>query len=504
MKHFLYPLLVLCLGAVSVAIGQDRPNIIFILTDDQGYGDLGRHGHPLLKTPHLDQLHDESVRFDNFYVSPSCSPTRAALLTGRHEFRSGVTHTQQPREHLHLSAVTLPQLLKEGGYRTGFVGKWHLGGGKGKEYTTRFRGFDWNSTNAKGPYKHFDPLMIRNGKREVVKGFREDIFFDDGMTFIEEAGDDPFFLYLSTYSPHTPLDAPEKNMAAYRGKVSEKHAKYLGMVENLDDNVGRLMAFLDEKGLSKNTIVIYMNDNGQTEGLDVYNATMRGCKCTIWEGGSRAMSFWRLPEKWAPRSVPSLTAHLDVLPTLCDYAGVAIPAELAPKLEGYSLRPLLEGSSSGADWQTDRMLFHHVARWPSGHAAAHKYAMAGVRQGNFLLLRSHSCGDPECMKFSSQCVTLNAVKDRGLRKTTYTDDNAQYHWGVSAPDRWSLYDSKADPGCETDIATDHPDLVATLSEAYESWWADIYPEMIAADGDKGQPIMRGELQKRKDQRATKK
>ncbi|MDF1814330.1 MAG: arylsulfatase [Verrucomicrobiales bacterium] len=483
----------LLVGNTSLADG--KPNILFILTDDQGYGDLGRHGHPLLKTPHLDKLFDQSVRFDNFYVSPSCSPTRAALLTGRHEFRSGVTHTQQPREHLHIDATTIPQLLKDGGYSTGFIGKWHLGGHKGKEYTPRFRGFDWTSTNSRGPFVHFDPLMIRNGKREKVEGFREDIFFDDAMTFIEQSGEKPFFCYLSTYSPHAPLDAPEHNIAPFRGKVADTQATYLGMVANLDENVGRILKFLEDRDLAKDTIAVFMNDNGQTEGLEVYNAGMRGCKCTIWEGGCRAMSLWRWPDHWKPKKVDNLTAHLDVLPTLCDLAGVDIPETLQPKLEGFTLRPLLEADSP-QKWHADRILFHHVARWPSGHATAHKYAMAGVRQGNLLLLRSHSCGDPGCMKFSSQCVTLDLVKN-GSRKATYTNDDAQFHWGVSPADRWSLYHSKEDPGCQNDIAGSNPEIVKKLSDAYEQWWKDIYPEMIAADGDAGEPLLRGAPGKRR-------
>ncbi|MDF1751638.1 MAG: arylsulfatase [Verrucomicrobiales bacterium] len=478
-------------ASIGIASGDERPNILFILTDDQGYGDIGRHGHPLLKTPNLDRLYDESVRFDNFYVSPSCSPTRAALLTGRHEFRSGVTHTQQPREHLHKDAVTLPQLLKESGYRTGFIGKWHLGGGK--DYAPQYRGFDWTSTNQRGPFEHFDPLMIRNGKREKKTGFREDIFFDEAMTFIDEAGDDPFFCYLATYSPHAPLDAPEKDIAPFRGKVDDTQAAYLGMVANLDENVGRILKFLEERDLAKDTIVVFMNDNGQTEGLDVYNAGMRGCKCTVWEGGTRAMSFWRWPGKWKPHQVDNLTAHLDVLPTLCDFAGVPIPGSLQPKLEGFSMRPLLE-SAAEQEWHDDRLLFHHVARWPSGLAESHKYAMAGVRQGNYLLLQSHACDNPECFKYSSQCVTLDLVR-KGLKSITYTKENAQFHWGVTPADRWTLFHSKNDPACQHDLAKENPELVKSLAKAYENWWNDIYPEMMEAGGDAGEPIARGARKK---------
>jgi arylsulfatase A-like enzyme len=464
----------------------DKPNIIFILTDDQGYGDLGRHGHPLLKTPNTDRLYDESVRFDNFYVSPSCSPTRAALMTGMHEFRSGVTHTIQPREHLNKEVTILPQLLKTAGYKTGFIGKWHLGGGTG--YTPRNRGFDWSSTNQGGPRVHMDPTMIRNGKREKATGFREDLFFDEAMAFIDQSKDQPFFCYLATYSPHTPLSAPEKYVKPYRVEgVSEDQATYLGMIANIDYNVGRLLDFLKDRKLDENTILIFMNDNGVTVGLDVYNAHMRGSKCTIWEGGSRAMSFWCWPNKWKPHQVDNLTAHIDVLPTLCDLAGVEIPKELAAKLDGFNLRPLLE-STEPVVWNTDRMLFHHVARWPSGLAASHKYAMTGVRQGNYLLLRSNSCDDPECLKCSSQCTTMNRVAAGG-KKATYTETNAAFHWGVSPKGKWILIDTKHDPACKKDLSEAKPELVAKLAKAYDQWWDKTYPEMIEAGGDKGEPIL---------------
>ncbi|MDG1242536.1 MAG: sulfatase-like hydrolase/transferase, partial [Opitutae bacterium] len=247
---------------------DDQPNIIFILTDDQGYGDIARHGHPYLESPHMDQLHDESVRFDNFYVSPSCSPTRAALMTGMHEFRNGVTHTLIPREHLFKDAVTLPDLLKTAGYKTGWIGKWHLG--NATDYFPADRGFDWCSTNVGGPRKHFDVEMVRNNKRFPTKGFREDAYFDEAMAFIDESGDQPFFLYLCTFSPHTPLDAPVDLIEKYKAMgLNDTHACYLAMIDNIDQNLGRLTAFLKERELEENTILIFMNDNGVTEGLDV-------------------------------------------------------------------------------------------------------------------------------------------------------------------------------------------------------------------------------------------
>lgn len=485
--------MVASLPAVATEIASEQPNILFILTDDQGYGDLEAHGHPYLQTPHTNRLREESVRFDNFYVSPSCSPTRAALLTGQHEFRNAVTHTLQPREHLFKDAVTLPQLLKTAGYTTGFIGKWHLGDGPG--YNPEHRGFDWCATNPMGPRKHFDPEMIRNGVRTQRKGFREDLFFDEAMTFIEEAGDQPFFCYLATYSPHTPLAAPESYIAPFRAAgLNDTHATYLAMIENLDTNVGRMLDFLEAKGLDENTIIIFMNDNGVTEGLDVYNAGMRGCKCTAWEGGTRAMSFWRWPKHWQPQTVDNLTAHLDVLPTLCELAGVEVPESLQSQLEGYSLLPLLE-TEAPISWNDNRMLYHHVARWPSGLAESHKYAMVSARKGDYLLVRSAPCGDPACEDFQSQCTTLRAVY-KGLTTTTYANGSAQMHWGATPMGHWALYNVKADPGCQQDLSKTHPELAASMAAAYDGWWDEIYPDMLARGGDAGDPAVSAKASKR--------
>ena len=489
-------LLLLCvLCGPAAAADASKPNIVFILTDDQGYGDVGKHGHPLLKTPNLDALHDQSVRFEQFYVSPSCSPTRAALLTGMHEFRNGVTHTTQPREHLNKDAVILPQLLKPAGYRAGFVGKWHLGG-EG-EYAPEKRGFEWCSTNVGGPNVHFDPVIVRNRKRESRKGYREDLFFEEAMAFMDECKDAPFFCYLATYSPHAPLAAPEEFVAPFRGKVDKEEAAYLGMVANLDYNLGRLMKYLQARKLEDNTILIFMNDNGQTHGLDVFNAGMRGSKCTIWQGGSRAISFWKWAGKWPPHKVQNLTAHLDVLPTLCDLAGATIPPQLSAKLEGFSLRPLLE-STQPIEWNEDRLLFHHVGRWPSGMAAAHKHAMASVQTGDLLLVRSRPCDDPACKTYSSQCTTLRFV-EAGATAATYTKTGAQFHWGVTPPGRWSLFNLKNDPTCQKDLAAEKPELTSKLAESYDKWWDTLYPTMIQLGGDKGEPelLQKGRVQKQK-------
>jgi arylsulfatase A-like enzyme len=459
-----------------------KPNILFILTDDQGYGDWGTNGHPLLKTPNVDRLAAQSVRLENFHVSASCSPTRAALLTGMHEFRSGVTHTQVPREELWKGSATLPELLATAGYRNGWIGKWHLSNKKG--FNPEERGFDWCSTNEGGPREHFDPVMVRNGKKAKVPGYREDIYFNDAMDFITESKGRPWFLYLSTYSPHDPLAAPEGFVAPFRGKANDEEAKYLGMVANLDYNIGRLMAFLQEKGLDENTIVVLMSDNGQTWGLDIYNANMRGCKATAWHGGTRTFSYWRWTGHWPPHSVDNLAAHLDFLPTLCEVAGVKIPEKLQPQLEGFSLLPVLEAKGPVA-WHGDRMLFQHVARWPGGMAADHKYAMAGVRQGNYLLVSSRPCANPKCNLDShgDQCETLRGV-EAGDKAATYTRQNAQFHWGVTPPGRWALYDVKKDPGCQSDLAPSQARRAKKMAAAYDAWWDEVYPVMVERGGDR--------------------
>jgi arylsulfatase A-like enzyme len=333
-----------------------------------------------------------------------------------------------------------------------------------------------------GPFEHFDPMMVRNGEKTKETGYREDIYFNDAMNFITETKDKPWFMYLSTYSPHDPLKAPEEFVAPFRGKVTEEQAQYLGMVANLDYNIGRIMAFLKEKNLDENTIVVLISDNGQTYGLDVYNANMRGCKATIWEGGVRTFSFWRWTGHWPPHQVDNLSAHIDVLPTLCAAAGAKIPEALQSQIEGFNLLPVLEAKGPIA-WHDERFLYHHVARWPGGMAADHKYAMAGVRQGNYLLVRSRPCDNPNCEEANGQqCDTLRSV-EAGSKSATYTAENAQYHWGVTPPGRWALFEVKKDPGCLNDLAAAEPERVAAMGASYDKWWDATYPVMVERGGD---------------------
>ncbi|MBL9092011.1 MAG: sulfatase-like hydrolase/transferase [Planctomycetaceae bacterium] len=381
-----------------------KPNIVFLITDDQGYGDISAHGNPILKTPNLDRLHTESVRFTDFHVSPTCAPTRSSLMTGRHEFKSGVTHTILERERMALSATTLPQVLKSVGYTTGIFGKWHLG--DESEYRPDRRGFDETFIHGGGGIgqtypgscgdapgnKYFDPAILHNGKFEKTQGYCTDVFFAQAEQWIERqtkvkqaAGPQPFFCYIATNAPHAPLDVPADYEARYSDKVENADtAKFFGMVANIDDNLGRLLTKLHDLGIERDTLVIFMNDNGGTAGCKVFNAGMRAQKGSAYRGGTRGASFWRWPGTLSPADCDRLAAHIDVLPTLAQIAGAKLSAELQEKLDGRSLLSLLENPQS--DW-SERTLFTHVGRWPKGaDANLWKFANCSVRSGKWNLV----------------------------------------------------------------------------------------------------------------------
>ena len=221
-----------------------------------------------------------------------------------------------------------------------------------------------------------------------------------------------------------------------------------------------------------------------TEGLDVYNANMRSEMLSM--GGWHVPFPLAMARQMKPRVLGNLTAHLDILPTLCELAGVKIPQESNLQLEGFSLLPLLTSEHANEEWQKERILFHHVARWPSGYAEKHKYTMAGVRKGNHLMLRSYHCGDDGCLQYMSQCQALRII-ERGGKNQVYSRGTAQFHWGVSPRDKWVLYDVKNDPGCRKDLSMQKPKLVSDLSLSYEKWWDGMYPQMIEKGGDLGDP-----------------
>jgi arylsulfatase A-like enzyme len=437
----------------SAALEGRRPNIVFVLTDDQGYGDLSCHGNPILKTPNLDRLHDEGVRFTDFHVSPTCSPTRSALMTGRHEFKNGVTHTILERERLTLKATTVAQVLKSAGYTTGIFGKWHLG--DEPDHWPDKRGFDEMFIHGCGGIgqsypgscgdvpgnSYFNPIILHNGKFEKTRGYCTDVFFAQALSWMESVkGKKPFFCYVTPNAPHAPLHVRPEDEKRYADKVKDPNvAKFFGMIANIDDNVGRMLDKLKDWGIERDTLIIFMNDNGGTAGVSVFNAGMRGEKVTPWLGGTRAASFWRWPGMLKPGDVDRLAAHIDFFPTVAEIAGAKPTVEVKAQVEGMSLVPLLREPK--AKWP-DRILFTHVGRWPKGaKPAEHKYANCSVRSPRWHLV----------------CVSRDRSK------------------------QWQLFDVKADPGEKTDVADKHPEVVREMDAAYDKWWDAVQPGLVNED-----------------------
>jgi arylsulfatase A-like enzyme len=451
-------------AAPAAGLAGRRPNIIYVMTDDQGYGDIGSHGNSLLKTPHLDRLRNQSVRLTEYHVSPTCAPTRAALLTGRHEFRSGITHTILERERLALSATTLPQLLKSTGYTSGIFGKWHLG--DEEAYQPGKRGFDRVFIHGAGgigqsypgscgdaPDNSYNNPVIRSDGRFVqTRGYCTDVFFREAESWVEACHKDakPFFCYIATNAPHSPYIPPPGGDMAYRklladaGVVNatqlEKVAPFYAMITNIDGNMGRLLKKLDDLGIAENTLVVFSTDNGSAAGSQVLNDGMRGAKGSPYRGGTRVPAFWRwkgmLPEG---KDVPAVTAHIDVLPTLCELAGATLPVDVARQIEGRSLVPLLTDPS--AAWP-DRPLITHVGRWARGEAARSAYRNCRLREGAWSLVNT---------------------KNR--------------------PDAWELYDIASDPGESRDLAAERPEIVRRLATTYDAWWQGVQPDLVNEDRD---------------------
>jgi arylsulfatase A-like enzyme len=439
----------LVLFLLSIAHGElagRRPNIILILTDDQGYGDVSAHGNPILKTPNLDRLHREGARFVDFHVSPTCAPTRSALLTGRHEFRNGVTHTIHERERLAPDAITIAQVLKEAGYSTGIFGKWHLG--DEPAYWPSKRGFDEMFIHGAGGIgqtysgscgdapgnTYFDPAILHNGTFEKTKGYCTDVFFAEATKWIEGVKGKPFYCHLATNAPHMPLQVKPEDEALYGHKVPAGTAKFFGMIANIDRNVGELLGRLKDLGIENDTLVIFISDNGGTVGTSVFNAGMRGRKGTPWLGGTRASSFWRWPGTISAGDRKQLTAHIDFFPSLAELAGAKLSEAERRQVEGRSLVSLLE--KDDAPW-ADRTLFTHVGRWEKGvEPATGKYTNCSVRTPRWHL--------------------VNATPKRD----------------------WQLFDVSTDYGETQNLAEKNPKVMAEMSRAFEEWWESVQPQLV--------------------------
>jgi len=452
-----------------------KPNIILVITDDQGFPPVGAHGHPWVKTPHLDDLHAQSTRFTRFLVAPTCTPTRSAIMTGRHPEKNGITHTILERERMTLDATILPQVLKTAGYTSGIFGKWHLG--DEHEYQPDQRGFDevfihgaggigqaYDCSCADAPdNKYTSPVIRHNGQFVQTEGFCTDVFFSAALGWIKEKtrAKEPFFAYISTNAPHGPFIAPEKNAKRFTDLgFGAEQAGFYGMIENIDENMGLLMSKLSEWQLDENTILIFMSDNGMTgggsgkpgedlaPGYPFFNAEMKGLKGSTDEGGARVPFFVRWTGKIkAGQEIDRIAAHIDILPTFAALTGAALPAG---QVEGRSLLPLIEGT--GGEWE-DRFLFNHICRWPTG-------------------------AEPNDFKDVNFSVRNQRWRYVGARAGGGKGKGKGKNANVAGP---SLFDMESDPAQTANVLADHPAVAAEMLAAYDQYWKEARPLMVNED-----------------------
>jgi arylsulfatase A-like enzyme len=412
--------------SLALAAGRRPPNLILVITDDQGYGDLSLHGNPNLQTPNIDSIARAGVQFTQFHACPVCSPTRASLLTGRYNYRTGVVDTFVGRSLMRPSEVTLAEQFRAASYRTGIFGKWHLGDNypmrpidQGFETAITLRGGGLAQPAGPPGNGYFDPELEANGRPKKYQGYCTDIFFREAMSWVEQHREEPFFAYIATNAPHDPYQLDESWAKPFRDKgLDDVTSKIYGMVTNIDDNVGRLVAHLRRLKLEDDTILIFMTDNGPQTAR--YNAGMRGLKGTVYEGGIRVPFFLKWPKGVkAGASVDRIAAHIDVFPTLHEICGIAPPKGV--RIDGRSLWPLISGKGRPAPWP-DRTIF---TQWHRGDVP-----QAGL----------------DCMARNQRYKLVN---------------------------RTELYDLSEDPAESKNLADQKPDVATALRTEYDAWFQDV-------------------------------
>lgn len=455
-------LAVMSMSATGLASEPDaalnRPNILLILTDDQGTSDIGFNGNPHVKTPHLDAFAFEATIFNRFYAYPVCSPTRASLMTGRYAMRTGVIDTQEGMSILRPSEITLAEALKTAGYRTGMFGKWHLG--DNAPARPNDQGFDRSLTHVGGmigaPYSpldanaYFDPVLLEDGIEREFEGYCVDVFTDAAVDFIRSSGTDPFFVYYAPNTPHHPLTVPDRYAEPYlKEGLSVDTSRFYGMITNIDDNFARLLDALESRGQLENTLIVFVGDNG-TSSLhkqgDLWESGLRGRKTYVFENGIRVPAFIKLPG--AATNGMRLEARAtveDIMPTILDACGLPV----AENLDGVSLVPLLTGQTGQL---LERSLFYQFHR--------------GMQ--------------PE--KYRNMCVISGdwkLVQPVGRGAESFSSDSMHFE----------LYNLKEDPFEQTDCSADFTEIVARLKSEYEAWFADVtatgfqqVPTWIGAEG----------------------
>lgn len=418
---------------------RSRPNIVLVMIDDMGYGDLTSHGSPFIKTAQLDRLRSSSIRLTNFHVAPMCSPTRGQLLSGLDAMRNGSTTVVGSRMMVREEIPLLPNILARAGYSTGVFGKWHLG--ETFPHRPQDRGFHHTLTFAMqeiGAFSdhwcndYFDPfLRVHDGSVRQFKGFCTDIFFEQAIEWMQNQMEQyqPFFCYLPLNVVHSPQWAPRnlrERIAAQFPNLSRGQVGYLAMLANADINMGRLQNFLEESGQADNTLLIFLSDNGGYALVDRYNAGMRGGKSRLTEGGHRVPCFLRLPNSGLGgsgrgRNVGGLTQVQDLLPTILELCHVPLPD--STNVDGISLVKALRGQ----DNVPDRTLIVQ-------YGLPRPFRMTCVMQGPWRLLsdiRGTAMGEPE------------------------------------------LYNVDSDPMQRKNLINQHPERAKQLRDAYDRWWAEL-------------------------------
>ncbi len=426
------------------ANSSKRPNVIILLTDDQGYGDMSCHGNPHLTTPAIDSFAQQSTEMDQFYVCPVCAPTRASLMTGRYNYRTGAIDTYVGRAMMYNDEITLAEVLKRSGYQTGIFGKWHLG----DNYPLRpqEQGFDEVLVHRGGgigqpsdpPGNHYqDPILLHNGKDEQFSGYCMDIYTDHTIRYIRKNKNRPFFIYLATNTPHTPLEVPDEYAKPFREMgLHDETARTYGMIKNIDDNFGRILDELKKQDLEEDTIVIFLTDNGSIpepthKDNERHTAGLRGWKGSVYENGIRVPCFLRWPGKFrAGLKVKNIAAHIDIMPTLLE--ACSIPKDGLNPMDGRNLIPLLTGSRIA--WP-DR---HLVLQWHRGDVPEPNRAFA-IRNQRYKLLQAKGAGADVPV--------------------------SQYEF--------ELYDIRNDPSERDNLASQHPEIVKKMLAEYLDWFEDV-------------------------------
>ncbi|MCD8483833.1 MAG: sulfatase-like hydrolase/transferase [Verrucomicrobia bacterium] len=451
-------------AALSAAVADRPPNIVLIQCDDLGWDDLALHGNPWVQTPNLDKLGRQSVRFNDFTVNPTCAPTRAATLTGRHFLRTGVSHVHGGKDFLHLSERTLAQHLGAAGYATGAWGKWHLGITTG--YLPWDRGFD--EAYVADLYRHRNTSGLFNGTRVAHAKWADEVIVDYAIDFISRNRERPFFAYLPTLTPHSRHDAPDEWIQFYQAQgLSLELARVWAMVSKLDQEVGRLLRELESLELLDQTIVIFKSDNGPAIDASTLSdhdralrkvSNRRGWKGDLFENGVRSPLFIMYRGTLTPRVIDLPIDVVDLAPTLLQMAGAHTLPD-TPPFDGRSFLPLM---ASQEPFKRSEAIFNYAHRgWLT---SGPPYSMDGI-PGEYLPIPAHM---RKAMPFDQQVLSIRNENYKLVLNGTFSDDPSLEHI--------ELFDLTVDPEETTNIAQLNPELSLTLLGDLRSWWASIVNE----------------------------